>query len=510
MIAYAVEQRSVEENGTTRNISTIGPAVEIHAGAVQPTVRVDPNFVAVPLPSRQAGHAHAQASGSFSEFLDSMAYEHMIEKPRSHLQPKLIVRLSGADDMATAEWLRRRVTFLHIPTNKVAALAAARRSNVEGGDWIRRIQRFSLEGAAGRTDLSEHCFHCQGTQLQLMRHGQDLMIEHTFADVSVGDIIGVIVHGRVRLVYDDGQSRKADGVDRGRRHSSLHLRFLIKELRPMASALIRAEETDIINNLLNSGRFRLGEDDLDEETEAGDHDGGEVNASNLSLNELLWPACEAKLDEVDRRLRSGRRGGLLDAMSRSDFDLFPHIAHALCTRMQLARKARERRRRPRPERLHSPICATLLDMFGGEENTMAWVLRHAGARQQCTIWSIFEFDPAFARWCANRGITIPPELTVDISLLKEVWELRNKPDVLQRAARIFASYGDEEERSRLVRGIDLIKNRPAVANVSLDDLLDIVRDIQVAEDRLRGEFDRMIDILQKCQQPVDDLDLSQI
>jgi hypothetical protein len=491
----------------------IGPALTIYSGRARPVVRVAGQIDKLPPPREEQLQQFIDDNDKEQESLHSKAFRHMVFAPRT--QPRLTVRLADAANPERAERLRQRLTFLHVPMNLVTGLMAARSEAEEGDEWMKTILRLSETKVSDPSDPLAHCVHKQGSQLELRRIGGDLVVEYPFENVSVGDLVGVVVHDQVRLALDRGPQQISDGADRRNGYSSLYLRFLIDRLRPMNAASIRDEEHDVIEDVLNRSRlrYRPSADEADEEIDASDDDTPDSAAGGLRLGDLLWPACQSKLVEEDGRRRNGRQGRLREIMLRADFDRVPNIAHAMCTTEKLGDRLRERGRRPTPD-AEKPLCATILGMLPDmRERTLQWAKGNGTASQQSTIWRMIEIDPYFADWCARTNVTLPRDHTPEPEVLRAVHELRNKTDPLRRAAQIYAEYGREEEKNRLLYAIAHLEARTSQGNgqgPSLDELQHHVEDVQTAEALLRGDFERMLEVLRQCQLPVDRIDQTQV
>lgn len=486
----------------------IGPATEIFGPRARRDLHASSDFESRSFPTLEALRQMAQDADEDTESIDTRAFRHTVVDARAYEQPKLALHLGVSE--RGAQRLRERVSFLHIPTNSIGALAQARSRTSATGTWVNRILRIS-DMPEARTPL-DLCTIVYGAQLPL-RHGRDgFRLEYAFDGVSMGDIVGIFVDDRVRITYVNDAMAATDGTPEDDAFSSLYLRFLIDRLVPMDDAQVLAEYNDVIANVVTRLKRQLAH--RHEPGEAPDETRGPAETirppRGLGLADMLWPACLATLDGLDRAAPRGHRP-LREVMPQQEFARMPHLAHALMATPRFAAAVAEVRGR-RPPDGENGIGAAALHMAGGDDRVRDWVRAQTTAEQQATIWDLFEIGPDLAAQLARRNVTIPAAYKPDPATLRAIRNLLQDSSGIARAAAVYRAFGYHDEAHDLTGiGVQLAaRGGPAAPGPSLDDLEAMAGRLGHAHELVAADIACMGRILAACGLPVEPIDPAQV
>lgn len=513
----------------------IGPARDL-LGTARREVQVTTDLIEEPLPRLDDLYALAERHGADTSSIDTKAYRSIVVDAEAYEQPKITLRLGSSQQGAFR--LKNRTTFLHIPTNIMSALRALDPKVRPAGDvpsdedvkraaWVERLLKASgVLDSRDPLDLlfdprNGHVLYGGDMQMYEERRGSSsvYLLEHDFKNVSMGDIVAVFVHDRVRLEYPRHQTESGDDERTRSSFSSINFRFLINRLEPMDTARVIEEYDQEIALVIEGVKQRLlereeaaGEPAEDPADVLGEESTGQIEigrGAGLRLADLLWPAMEQQLLAEDRRRQRGKAGRLLEVYGPPQFRRLPQVGHALCAVETFGDRVKELGRKPADG--ETSFTGAAVHMIGGTERTRNWMRAAPAAAQQATIWAMFEVDPYFLDHCADHGVAIPEDYRADPEALRELYQLFADRRRLEQATRILVDFDRRDEARRLHAEAERLR-APTTGGPgpSLEDLDVIVGLLRLASELIREEVDRVGPILAACHLPSEPIDPASI
>ena len=394
-----------------------------------------------------------------------------------HMQPTLKVHLGTIADVAYD--LERRVVFLHIPANLIAAIQATSDQSPRKQQVLRALLGRSRPGLAAAEGEAKLAQVCHATTAEARQHEDGWWLRHDFSGVAMGDIVGVVVSDRADLVYRSGAAASAPG-------RRLYLRFLIDRMPAIDVERIKLSP---LHTLI--GRVIMEVER--EHSESSDHVAARSAAAaaapqrGLRLGERLWEALAPRLRALEAELTGPRRRQLMAILKPEEFQRQPSLLASLASTPELWQQAGRRGRGGR-EREEADFVAAAYVLAGHDQATLAWVKSHESAEQQAVLYDVLLHRREMLEELPRRNIMVPPD--ADLDAAARALEMLRAPDELTWASEVLNHTGDTDYADDIEHARKLFAEAPANADgrFTFDTLLQVRDAIEQAEVRVRTDL----------------------